>query len=384
MRLLPSFALFGLFALASADVHAGLPANEAIFANGFEPARWVAGYYVGYEHDLYPIAEVDFSAVTHLMVGRARPLADGSLTTDFDIDAVEGPIWAQASVDAAHAAGRKAVLMVGGAGEIDGWRGAASAAHRDTFVANLLSTLDAFGFDGLDLDWEPLDDGDRPDFQALAVALRGARPNMLLSVPVNWMNSNFAEPPDPFWGQIAPLFDRINVMTYDMAGPWDGWQSWHNSALHGESPNTPSSVASSLAFYLASGVPAGKLGAGTAFYGYCWQGVTAPHQDGGSIAAGDGTMSYANIIENYYTPSAYVFDTTARVPYLSSVAPLGSNACTFVSYEDAQSITEKGALVRAQGFGGTIIWTISQGHLADQPAGQRDPLLDAVRAAFLP
>ena len=384
MHLLSGLALLGTGLLAGAAVNAGLPANDAIFASGFESPRWVAGYYVGYERDLYPIGEVDFSAVTHLMVGRARPLADGSLTTDFDIDAVDGPIWAQAAVDAAHAAGRKAVLMVGGAGEIDGWRGAASAAHRATFVTNLLAALDTYGFDGLDLDWEPLDDGDRPDFQALATALRNARPGAILTVPVNWANSNFADPPDPFWGQIAPLFDRIDVMTYDMAGPWDGWQSWHNSALHGETPTTPSSVASSLAFYLASGVPAAKLGAGTAFYGYCWQGVTGPHQDGGTIAAGDGTMSYANIAENYYTPSAYVFDATARVPYLSSVAPLGNDGCTFVSYEDAQSIAEKGAFVRAQGFGGTIIWTISQGHLADLPPGQRDPLLDAVRAAFLP
>jgi GH18 family chitinase len=43
----------------------------------------------------------------------------------------------------------------------------------------------------------------------------------------------------------------------------------------------------------------------------------------------------------------------------------------------------KGALVRAQGLGGTIIWTISQDHLVNRPPGQRDPLLDAVRAAFL-
>jgi len=78
-----------------------------------------------------------------------------------------------------------------------------------------------------------------------------------------------------------------------------------------------------------------------------------------------------------------VWDTTALVPYLSSAAPLGADACNFVSYEDEQSIAEKGALVHAQGLGGTIIWTISQGHLADQPLGQRDPLLAAIRAAFL-
>lgn len=358
-------------------------ATDAIFADGFDGARWVEGYYVGYERDLYPIGEVDFSAVTHLMVGRARPLADGVVTTDFDIDNVNGPIWAQSAVDAAHAAGRKAVLMVGGDGEIDGWRGAASDANRGAFVANLFAVVDEFGFDGLDLDWEPLEETDKPDFAALAQALRAERPALILTVPVGWINANFADPPDPWWGEIAPLFDRINIMTYDMAGPWQGWQSWHNSALQGETPTTPSSVSSSVLFYLASGVPAQSLGVGTAFYGYCWQGITGPHQDGGTVAAGDGTMTFANIIENYYTPAARVWDATALVPYLSSAAPLGAAACNFVSYEDEQSIAEKGALVHAQGLGGTIIWTISQGHLADQPPGQRDPLLDAIRTAFL-
>ena len=104
----------------------------------------------------------------------------------------------------------------------------------------------------------------------------------------------------------------------------------------------------------------------------------------GAIDSGDGTMSYANIIENYYTPSVRDWDSTASVPYLSSAAPLGAEGCNFVSYEDAESIADKGSYVRGQNLGGTIIWTISQGHLADQPAGQRDPLLDAIRAAFLP
>lgn len=374
-RIAAAIALSALASCASAG-------TDTLFANGFDPSRWVLGYYVGYEQGLYPIEQVDFSAITHLTVGRARPLADGSVTTDFDIDDVNGPAWALAAVNGAHAAGRKAVLMVGGAGEIDGWRSAASSAHRTTFVANLIGTADAYGFDGIDLDWEPLEDGDRADFAALAQALRNAWPQMILTVPVGWINANFADP-DPWWGTIAPLFDRIDVMTYDMAGPWDGWQSWHNSALHGETGTTPSSVSSSVAYFLASGVPASRLGVGTAFYGYCWQGVTGPHQDGGSIAANDGTMSYANIATDYYSAAVAAWDASAHVPYLSSAAPLGAAGCNFVSYEDAASIAEKGAFVRAQGLGGTIIWTISQGHLAGAPAGQRDPLLDAIRAAFL-
>jgi len=363
-------------------------AADDIFADGFELHPWVQGYYVGYERALLPVGEIDFGTVTHLMVGRERPLADGVLTHDYDIDATNGPVWAKSAVDAAHAAGRKAILMVGGAGEIVGWQGAASAAHRAAFVANLLADVDAYGYDGLDLDWEPLEgDTDKANLKALAQALRTARPTLLLTIPVGWFNPNYMTP-DPFWADIAPLFDRINVMTYDMAGNWDSWQSWHNSALYNTTPpttSTPSAVDVSIRLgFLPTGVPASKLGMGLAFYGYCWQGVTGPHQDGGSIPASDGTMSYANIVAQYPVVATRVWDDIARVPYLSSAAPMGPQDCNFVSYDDAQSIAEKGAYARVQGLGSIIIWTIGQGHVASLPAGQRDPLLDALRNALTP
>jgi len=125
-------------------------AGEFIFADNFDP-QWVAGYYVGYQKDLYPIANVDFAALTHLFVGRVWPNNDGTLDTTFDIDAVNGPQFATAATAAAHAAGVKAVLMVGGAG-VYTWTSAASPTHRATFVASLLGAMDSYGFDGLDLD----------------------------------------------------------------------------------------------------------------------------------------------------------------------------------------------------------------------------------------
>jgi len=375
-------------AAAASIAHAGT--TDAIFASGFEASGWVQGYYVGYERDLYPIDAVDFGALTHLMVGRVRPLADGTVTHDFDIDDVNGPIWAQNTVNATHAAGRKAILMVGGAGEIDGWRDAASAANRATFVTNLLARMDQYGLDGIDLDWEPLDDADKPAFKAVATALRATRPQMLLTVPVGWFNPNYMTP-DPFWAEVEPLFDRINVMTYDMAGAasqgWDGWKSWHNSALYNTDPptvSTPSAVDVSFRLgFLPTGVPAAKLGIGLAFYGYCWQGVTAPHQDGGSISASDGTMSYATIATQYPVVTTRQWDATAHVPYLSSVGGIGAQDCNFVSYDDAQSVAEKGAYAKSHGIGSVIIWTIGQGHVASLPAGQRDPLLAALRTSYL-
>lgn len=53
------------------------------------------------------------------------------------------------------------------------------------------------------------------------------------------------------------------------------------------------------------------------------------------------------------------------------------------SYENEQSIAAKGDYARSQGLGGTIIWTIGQGHLPAAPVGSRDPLLAAAHQAVL-
>lgn len=368
--------LLSLSALA-----AGAAADDTLFASSFEKP-WVSGYHVGYQRDLYPTAEIDFSTITHLMVGRLTPNANGTINTHFDIDNVNGPIFARAQSTAAHAAGAKAVLMVGGAGEYQGWVGAASAANRQNFVTDLLAAMDDLGYDGLDLDWEPIQTSDQPNFIALAQALRTRRPGMLLTVPVGWVNANFAATPDPFFAQIAPLFDQINIMSYDMAGDWDGWQSWHSSALAGHSGNTPSSLESSAEFYRRSGVRRARLGIGIPFYGTCWRNVTGPRLFGGTLVASDNVLSYRNIMTSYYTAAARQWDAAASMGYLGSAAPLGPQQCNFLSYDDAQSIAAKGAWLRRQGLGGAIIWTIGQGHIPTLPAGQRDPLLQAIKSSF--
>jgi chitinase len=362
---------------------------DFVFRSTFDGA-WIAGYHVGYQKDLYPIANVDFAALTHLMVGRIVPNADGSLNTTFDIDAVNGPIWAKQATAAAHAHGVKAIAMLGGAGEYNGWVGAASNAHRAAFVTNLVAAARDYGFDGFDLDWEPLNVGDEPNFIALAQALRAAQPGVVLTVPVGWANANFqtANSPDPFFGTIAPLFDQINIMSYGMSGPWSGWQSWYTSALSAASGNTPSSIDTSVPFYLASGVPADRLGIGIGFYGMCWTGITAAHQTGGNEIADDNVMSYAAIMSSYYSAGRYQYDSAAQAPWLSSATlfgPAGGTQCNFVSYEDPTSVTAKGAYVLNKKLGGTIIWTIAEGHRSDvSGAAQQDALLEAVRAAFRP
>ena len=349
-------------------------------------ARWVAGYYAGYQRSAYPETAVDFSKLTHVFMGAVLPRTDATLDTTFYITNTTGPQVARTLATRAHQAGRKALLMLGGAGAHDGFVGAASSTNRATFIANILATMDRLGYDGVDVDWEPITSADRPAVLALLQGLRAARPTMLITIPVGWANTNFPGEIDGWYGQVADVVDQVNIMTYSMAGPYSGWVSWHHSALSGNGGNHPSSAASSAALYLAAGVPAAKLGLGLGFYGSCWRGVTQPLQSitGATLIDDDNQMNYAAIMASYYVAANRSWDASAQAPYLSFATGRGPLGCNFISYEDEQSIAAKGAYIRNNGLGGAIIWTIGEGHLASAPAGSQDPLMAAAYNAIVP
>jgi chitinase len=247
--------------------------------------------------------------------------------------------------------------------------------------------MDDYGFDGIDMDWEPIDANDRAPLLALLKALRAARPNMLLTIPVGFVNINFPDEVDSYYADIAAVIDQMNIMSYDMSGNYGGWDSWFFGPLFGEAGSHPTSIDSSVKRYVQIGVPKKKLGIGMGFYGSCYRGVSQPRVplEGKNVTLGnsDNTMIFSAIAAQYVPKATRTFDAEAKVPYLSSTTGVGPQNCNFISYEDAESIAAKGAYVKSQGLGGAIIWTIAEGYIASAPVGQRDPLMQAVKAAFL-
>lgn len=336
------------------------------------------GYYAIYQRSMMPIGQIDWNAMTHLAVGAVLPRANGSLDTTFYVDATHGPTIAKHLASAARAHGVTPILMVGGAGVHDGFAAAATN-HRAKLVKNLLAVMKSEGFAGLDLDWEPVHRVDQAPLRELVDALRRQAPHAILTMPVLWVTKTFPRVPKLF-GTLADKLDRIDIMSYGMAGAYQGWKTWHSSALKGATATTPSDVALNINAYEKAGVPAHKLGVGAGFYGTCWTGgVTGPDQKIGnsSIVADDGTMSYRHIMARYYSKSAYHYDRTAQAPYLSFKAPTGPQKCTFLSYENPRSVAAKGAYAEKRGLGSEVIWTINQGHIAGH-----DPLLADVRRSF--
>ncbi|KAI9028737.1 glycoside hydrolase superfamily [Hyaloraphidium curvatum] len=346
--------------------------------------QWVMGYYVAYQASKMPPESISWSGMSHIVMGRVKANSDGTLNTDFDYDPTSGPALAKDVASRAHAAGKKAILMLGGD---DNSPKIADAVrdHSAAFVANLATAVQSYGYDGLDLDWENTIDYDQ--FVAFVADLRTAMPDAILTVPIGTQNINYDVVP-PRLPDIASMVDRLSVMSYFPATSWagSGWLSWFNCPLHGAKPATPVSIDDTLARYVAAGIPREKLAMGIAFYVTCYTGgITAPDQGtetGVEIKGGDNDFMLSDLFgtDGAYDERYRKWYATAGQPYLSLPVP-ERHGCKYVTYEDEESILVKGKFSRDQGYGGIIIWTINQGNVASH--SNPGFLLDALGKGFL-
>jgi len=346
---------------------------------------WVMGYYMGYLADRQPPSAIDWKGLTHLAVGFFVPRADGTLDAGLAPSAADRKVLVQA----ARQNKRKVLATLGGQDTGPMWYAATSSAARATLVSSLKNLVKREGYDGLDLDWEPLEPRDQPLLLELVRTLRKELPGTLMTFPADGADNLNFPANRAFYAQLAPLLDQLNLMTYGMGFAFEGWKTWHSSPLYGQTPNTPTSVDLTVQGYLKAGIPAAKLGIGIGFYGICYGApAQGPLEDtvgikpgGAKLLADDNDLSYANIVTQYAPLGTRKWDSSARVPYLSFAQPSGPKGCTYLSFEDAASILEKGKYLRQKGLGGVILWNVNQGYIPGRvPA---NPLLEATRRAFL-
>jgi chitinase len=368
---------------ASAADASASPVDAATAGTGL----WVIGYYSGWDATDLPVDAIEWGGLTHIATAFMIPDGGGFTSSTDPSNPSFDSALAQSVIAAAHAAGKKAIASIGGSDSATAFEGATSSANMTAFVASLRDLVTTTGYDGIDIDWEGGPGSDDALLLDLVQRVRAALPSAVLTMTAGGINTNMV-PTDlaSLYAAAAPSVDRINLMTYGMSGAYTGWRSWHSSPLHwNHDTSTPAGIDDTVAHYVAAGVPAAKLGVGSGFYGECYTApVTAPDQTLGAstVAASDGVLSYRAIVTTYASGVAAQWDTGAMVPYLTLSAS-NPEGCTYVTYEDAQSIAAKGAWVKAQGLGGVIIWTINEGYLPSADAGAHHPLLDAMRTSFL-
>src|SRR5262249_27833526 len=134
-------------------------------------------------------------------------------------------------VSHAHTAGKKVLICVGGAGSQTGFQGATTSANRGAFITNLVNLMSGRGYDGIDIDWEPLYPRHDKQFTNFG---NGQRPALNARNPRPMLTAAIASPPTPatLIASVQSQFDQINLMTYDLSGPYPGWVTWFNAPIY--------------------------------------------------------------------------------------------------------------------------------------------------------
>jgi chitinase len=295
----------------------------------------------------------------------------------------------------------KTLIAVGGWEWSGGFSDAAlTPASRARFAASGVAFVRRHGFDGIDVDWEfPVTGGmpanvkrpeDKQNFTLLLQALReqldaagradGRR--YLLTAAVGSTASFVA---NTEIAAVADTLDWLNVMTYDMSGPWSKVAGHvaplhHDPALAGLNVNPKNNVADVIELYLAAGVPARKMVLGVPFYGYIWKGCPAEQNGQYQTCEGPGRGSWEEGALDYSDIEAKFADRNGFRRYWNEASgvPFLHNAQTgeFISYEDARSLREKLRFLKRKDLAGVMFWQLT--------ADRRYRLLDALARGLRP
>ncbi|KAJ3002160.1 UNVERIFIED_CONTAM: hypothetical protein HDU68_006419, partial [Siphonaria sp. JEL0065] len=259
---------------------------------------------------------------------------------------------------------------------------------------------------------------DAKNFAILLAALRTELgPRRSISIAVSAETDHYISGGVNYIPQYVKYVNYISVMTYDFYGSWVP-NSDFNSPLDLPKASDPQQPAannvgynghgitqmSAMRNWLAAGAPATQLTNGLAFYGRSWSVQSSANNglyqlctgsvNGGSCAGVVGdyldAQSWCDPCGSCYNSGVWMYNNLrgqANSNGQQTSAPLANkdtasngwtrkyfdfaasptlytsnylNRPTFISYDDPQSIQVKAAWAKAQGFGGTMIWEISQ------------------------
>ncbi|GIO29747.1 MULTISPECIES: glycosyl hydrolase family 18 protein [Paenibacillus] len=275
---------------------------------------------------------------------------------------------------------------------------AASDTTRKNFAKSAVDALRAYGFDGVDLDWEypnveaiPGNSHRPEDKQNYTLLLQEVRNQLdaagaqdgkryLLTI-ASGASQTFVDNTE--LAKIAQIVDWINIMTYDLhGGSWEGTTS-HNTGLYGD-PNDPYLASNffvdgAIQAYQKAGVPMNKLVLGLEFMARSWKNCPpGPNNDGqfqtctpdqgavykwspvgtwdDSTSGNTGVFDYGDIAANYVNKNGYTrfWNNAAKVPYLYN-----PSTKIFISYDDTESLGYKTDYIKSKYLGGAMFWEFS-------------------------
>jgi chitinase len=334
--------------------------------------HWVGAYVPGWAQEgSAQFQDHEFDSITYLLHFAVFVRPNGRL----DLRSNElTPNKMRDLVAQGHHSGRKVLLVVGGERADKGLRIAFSPKNLTHTVQTLANLVETYGYDGIDMDWEPFPTRDAQLYAEAIKSLRRSldelsarrnRTRIVLSaaIEVDLNDEPYMRSLTQNLADLRQYLDQINLMTYTMANPTKLPFVWHNSALYpaGKSPKpgfrTPNADEAVRAF-LVAGFQPDQIGIGINLHGYVWRSrdksnVEDLSQPGRIWKARPevSELTYDQLMRQYFNSTRYRWDSDAQVPYLSI-----PERQMFVSYEDGRGIQEKVAYVRSHQLGGMIVW----------------------------
>ncbi|MEJ5189207.1 glycoside hydrolase family 18 protein [Treponema sp. J25] len=244
---------------------------------------------------------------------------------------------------------------------------------RSEFVKNVLSWLEKYNLDGVDIDWEypvgpdwglPIKTRpeDKDSYVWLLQDLRTAL-NALGSKTGKVYTLSVAVPASTWFVQkldvvaISQIVDSMKLMSYDYYGSWSA-TTGHTANLY-NNPADPAwggwSTDQAVQAYLTAGVPANKIVLGAAFYGRGWKGVPEGETNGLFQKYKEATyldgISYGDIKKLLNSSRNFVryWDDVAKAPFIY-------NGDEFITYSDPQSLQELAQYAEKYGCKGVMYW----------------------------
>ncbi|MBQ4561647.1 MAG: InlB B-repeat-containing protein [Clostridia bacterium] len=239
-----------------------------------------------------------------------------------------------------------------------------SAGNRSSFAQQLVNTVTAYGFDGLDIDYEFPTNAAKSDFVALLAEIR-SRFNLLeaqtgkhyilsIATPASvWAYTKFDLP------GCAQYLDYFNMMNYDLyCGSAFPYTHHHTPPYDNQDPYghilTGGSVQSDITLYKSLGIPASKIVAGAGMYSRRWNNV--PAANNGLFQSGsldESNIHYDTLMNEYVNRNGFTryWDDTAKAPYLYN--PWSQQ---FISYDDKDSLRHKIEIIQRERIRGLMLF----------------------------
>ena len=330
----------------------------------FGESRVSIGYFASFVDP--EIQKIPWRNLTHVCHAYLKTDDQGKLVTDKTMPNKQ-------LTQTARERGVKVLLSLGGGRTTSGLeRVTANKKSVVAYVDGVVKLVAENDYDGVDLVWEfPRDRKTRAGFSTLVATLRtrldarakaDGRPEPYLLTAAVSPSAFFGK-----WIEVGSLLksaDWLNVMTYDMSGPWSRSGGHHAPLL--PSPRDPErgwrSVSQAMNYWHKQrSVPKEKLVVGIPLFGRGLPVKQPFAQLDPAKRKQHGTLTFAQIRDLVGKGWPAEWDRASQAPWLR--APGGKSL--ILTYDDRNSVHKKATWARGLGYRGLFFWAIHGDRMPD-------------------